>query len=224
MKKLKQVMTTTLVLSSLLLASCSNSNVNGTTVSNTDKIAVVETKYTENTDLSQDEINEVNKLVDNSDNKVMSDSFGVKSANEGKDVNIDLLLYNPKAAKRARFWGIKNANKLLYAGSSPTKRWFLNKKLGGLFASQAFKSQVLFWVERADVLRLKNVSLDDSFLLIMSGITSVPHLARFNNPFDQAAITVQLSLLAFQYGMKIPKFDDVKSWTNEATMTAPVLY
>lgn len=222
MKTAKIFLSTALVLSTLLTA-CSSNNL--PTSSQEVKKSVVEAKvaYTENTEINENEIAELNKLFASSDVKKES-SFSVKSEKQGADIQVELLLQNPKAANRAKFWGLKTADKLLNAGSSPTKRWFLARKLGGLIPSEAFKSQVLFWVERADLLRITQVSLDDSFLLVMSGITSVPHLARFNNPIDQAALKVQLSLLAFQYGMKIPSFDRVQAWTSESTRLAPVLY
>lgn len=217
--------TSKLILSSVLVATtfltgCQTQNITTNAVKDT---AIVSNINTENTDITENEISEINKLMQNSE--LSSDkSFSVASLEGGKDIDVELLLYNPKASKRAKFWGLKTADKLLNAGSSPTKRWFLARKLGGLFPSEAFKTQVLFWVERADMLRIKDVSLDDSFLLVMSGITSVPHLARFNNPIDQAALKVQLSLLAFQYGKPIPSFDEIKAWTNQATTLAPVLY
>ena len=221
MKTAKIVLSTALVLSTFL-AACSNQNM---PTSTSVKEAVVEQKITntENTDMTAYEIAQINKL-DSQSNSQIDSSFSIQSEQQGKDIQTDLLLQNPRAAGRAKFWGLKTADKLLNSGSSPSKRWFLARKLGGLFPSEAFKSQVLFWVERADLLRIKEVSLDDTFLLVMSGVTSVPHLARFNNPFDQAALKVQLSLLAFQYGMRIPSFDKIKSWTSESTRLAPVLY
>ena len=219
MKAAKVVLSAALV-ATTFLTGCQNQNVPSNVVKTS---AITQNINTENTDISESEIAEINKLMQNSD--LSNDkSFSVSSLEAGKDVDVEILLYNPKASKRAKFWGLKTADKLLNAGSSPTKRWFLARKLGGLFPSEAFKTQVLFWVERADMLRIKDVSLDDSFLLVMSGITSVPHLARFNNPFDQAALKVQLSLLAFQYGKPIPSFDEIKAWTNQATTLAPVLY
>ena len=219
MKAAKVVLSAALV-ATTFLTGCQNQNVPNNVVKTS---AITQNINTENTDISESEIAEINKLMQNSD--LSNDkSFSVSSLEAGKDVDVEILLYNPKASKRAKFWGLKAADKLLNAGSSPSKRWFLERKLGGLFPSEAFKTQVLFWVERADMLRIKGVSVDDSFLLVMSGITSVPHLARFNNPIDQAALKIQLSLLAFQYGKPIPSFDEIKSWTNEATTLAPVLY
>lgn len=214
MNKTKYLLCSVLMFSMLTGTGCSSTNI---PASQTVQTAT----YTENTDMTEAEKKEINSLVKSEDKDF---SFGIKTVDQGKDVSVDLLLYNPKAAKRAKFWGIKDANELLNKGTSPTKRWFLTRKLGGLFPSDAFKAQVLFWVERADMLRIKNVDLQDSFLLVMSGITSVPHLARFNNPFDQAALKVQLSLLAFQYGMPIPTLDEVKTWTQEATTLQPILY
>lgn len=209
------------LIATTLLTGCQTPNIS--TNSNTVKDqAIVQNVNTENSDMTEQEVSEINKLMQSSN--ISDKSFSVSSLERGKDIDTEILLYNPKASKRAKFWGLKTADKLLNAGSSPTKRWFLTRKLGGLFPSEAFKTQVLFWVERADMLRIQEVTLDDSFLLVMSGITSVPHLARFNNPIDQAALKVQLSLLAFQYGKPIPTFDEIKAWTKEATTLAPVLY
>ena len=219
MKKLKQIVTSALILSTLSVTACSNQSINTTDAKVQSPVVA---KYTENTEISQSEIDEINKMMASAN--IEENNFSVKTAQQGKDISVDLLLMNPKAASRARFWGIKTADKLLNAGSSPTKRWWLNKKLGGLFASDAFKSQVLFWVERADMLRLKDVTLEDSLLLVMAGITSVPDLARYNNIVDQTALRISLSLLAFQYGYPVPSSSEVKSWTNEATMTSPILY
>lgn len=219
MKSSKYMLYSALVAAMITITGCSNT-VAPALVSNESSLQITsQVQNTENTDISEQEIKEIRAMAGKSDL-----SFSVKTVDQGKDVSVDLLLYNPKAAKRAHFWGLDNANELLNSGSSPTKRWFLERKLGGLFPSSAFKVQVLFWVERADMLRIKNVSLDDSFLLVLSGITSVPHLARFNNIIDQSALKVQLSLLAFQYGMPIPSMDEIKSWTQEATTLAPVLY
>lgn len=223
MKTAKVVLSAALV-ATTLLAGCQTPNVSTNTSFVKEQAVVQDVNKinTENTDISEHEIAEINKLMQSSD--LSDNSFSIASLERGKDIDTELLLYNPKASKRAKFWGLKTADKLLNAGSSPTKRWILTRKLGGLFPSEAFKTQVLFWVERADMLRIKEVTLDDSFLLVMSGITSVPHLARFNNPIDQAALKVQLSLLAFQYGKPIPSFDEIKAWTTEATTLAPVLY
>jgi hypothetical protein len=221
MNKAKYTLCAAIIFSMLSGISCSNSNIPSSSVVQSTSVV-----NTENTEMTVQEVLQIKKLI--SENKELLDdknlNFNIKTELQGKDVNIDMLLYNPKAAKRARFWGIKDANKLVHSGSSPFKRSVLNMKLGGLFPSKAFKAQVLFWVERADMLRIKDVSLNDSFLLVMSGLTSVPHLARFNNPIDQAALKVQLSLMAFQYGMEIPSLDEIQKWTQDAVMLEPILY
>lgn len=179
--------------------------------------------YTENLEINQNEINELKELFAKN-HELNTNTFNIKTLQQGKDVDSEMVLMNPKAGRRAKFWGIKTANELLYAGSTPTKRWFLERKLGGLFPSQAFKSQVVFWLVRSDLLRVKNVELNDSFLLAMAGVTSTPHLARFNNIIDQSALLVQLSLLGFQYGMPIPSASKIASWTQDAINHPPVLY
>lgn len=219
MKISKSIFSTLLVGSIMIGTACSNTGISQSL--STEKVTQ-KVSATELSPMTDKEITEMKALLANE--KESDSSFSVKTVDQGKDIGIDLFLYNPSASKRARFWFIKDANKLLYAGASPRKRWFLERKLGGLFPSEAFKVQVLFWVERADLLRIKDVSLDDSYLLAMAGITSVPHLARFNNIIDQAALKVQLSLLAFQYGLPIPSMDKIQSWTTESTTLAPVIY
>ncbi len=243
MRKLKLLISTALMLSILGATGCSNTNIpsssnlqtpviekNSAQISSVNPVSIEKINKTasENLDFTAQEINEIKNLIKQNPEMLKSENkksnFGVKTLQQGRDVSIDMLLYHPKAASRAHFWGIKTAEDLLNAGSSPTKRWFLERKLGGLFASKTFKVQVLFWVERADFLRLKNVSLEDSFLLMMAGVTSVPHLATCNNPISQGALAVSLALLAFQYGYPIPDVNEIKTWTQEATMMTPVLY
>ncbi|MBT9543831.1 MAG: DUF4332 domain-containing protein [Candidatus Sericytochromatia bacterium] len=149
--------------------------------------------------------------------------FGLKSAQQGKDIDIEMFLYNPKYSKSAKFWGIKNANDLLQAGRSPLRRWLLKRKLEGLWAPGGFEQQILFWVEQADLLRITGVSRDDAWLLVANGITSVPDLAR-RNVVELAAMKLSISILALQYGMDVPSLDDLKAWTEEAKTLQPVIY
>ncbi|MGE3725067.1 MAG: DUF4332 domain-containing protein [Candidatus Sericytochromatia bacterium] len=149
--------------------------------------------------------------------------FGLKSAQQGKDIDIEMFLYNPKYSKSAKFWGIKNANDLLMAGRSPLRRWLLKRKLEGLWAPGGFEQQILFWVEQADLLRITGVSRDDAWLLVANGITSVPDLAR-RNIVELAAMKLSISILALQYGMDVPSLDDLKAWTEEAKTLQPVIY
>lgn len=157
------------------------------------------------------------------DQQQASTGFGLKSAQQGKDVDIEMFLYNPKYSKSAKFWGIKNANDLLQAGRSPLRRWLLKRKLEGLWAPGGFEQQILFWVEQADLLRITGVSRDDAWLLVANGITSVPDLAR-RNVVELAAMKLSISILALQYGMDVPSLDDLKAWTEEAKTLQPVIY
>jgi len=152
-----------------------------------------------------------------------TEDFGLKSAQQGKDIDIEMFLYNPKYSKSAKFWGIKNANDLLMAGRSPLRRWLLKRKLEGLWAPGGFEQQILFWVEQADLLRITGVSRDDAWLLVANGITSVPDLAR-RNVIELAAMKLSISILALQYGMDVPSLDDLKAWTEEAKTLQPVIY
>ena len=219
MKTAKIVLSTALVMSTFLTA-CSSPNLptNSNGVVAEQKIA-----NTENTEMSANEVAEINKLIASSNIKA-DNTFSVMSDLQGKDIQTDILLQNPKAANRAKFWGLKTADKLLNAGTSPTKRWFLTRKLGGLFPSQAFKSDVLFWLTRADLLRIKGVSLDDSYLLAAVGVNNVAVLAASNNIISQASLLVDLGAVAFTTGRPMPSLSEIKSWTSEATRTANVLY
>lgn len=152
-----------------------------------------------------------------------TEDSGLKSAQQGKDIDIEMFLYNPKYSKMAKFWGIKNANDLLMAGRSPLRRWLLKRKLEGLWAPGGFEQQILFWVEQADLLRITGVSRDDAWLLVANGITSVPDLAR-RNVVELAAMKLSISILALQYGMDVPSLDDLKAWTEEAKTLQPVIY
>jgi hypothetical protein len=150
-------------------------------------------------------------------------SFSIKSADHGKDIDIEMFLYNPKYSKSAKFWGIKNANDLLMAGRSPLRRWLLKRKLEGLWAPAGFEQQILFWVEQADLLRVSGVNRDQAWLLVANGITSVPDLAR-RNIVELGALKLSLTVMAFQYGMTAPSLDELKAWTEEAKTLEPVIY
>lgn len=153
-----------------------------------------------------------------------SADFAVKSAQQGKDVDIELFLYHPKYGKKAKSWGIDNAHEFLMAGCSPFRRWTLRLKLEGLFAPKNFSQQVLFWVEQADLLRISGVSREQAWLLASMGITSAPDLARRNNIIELTALQVNMKLLAFSNGMKAPSLSELEDWADEAAGLEPVIY
>jgi predicted small lipoprotein YifL len=151
-------------------------------------------------------------------------SFSTQSVDGGKDVSIEMFLYHPKYSDRAKFWGIKTANDFLQAGRTPWRRWLLKKKLEGLLSPKGFDQQILFWVEQADLLRIKGVSRDDAFLLVANGVTSVPDLARYNNVISVGALKISMGLMAFTYGFDAPSTRDIESWVDEAKNLPVVIY
>lgn len=198
------------------------------------KQAAKQAPATNATEVDQDEIDKIKALIKEVESKIQEEdqefeasakpkSFAVKSAQQGKDVEIDLFLMHPKYARKSKFWGIKNANEFLQAGRSPTRRWLLKMKLEGLFAPNWFEQQLLFWVEQADLLRITNVNRDQAFLMVAHGITSAPDLAR-RNVIELAALMVSMKIMAFQYGMKAPSLDELEGWAKEARTLEPVIY
>lgn len=149
--------------------------------------------------------------------------FSIQSAQQGKDISIEMFMYNPKYSKRAKFWGIDNAYELLMAGRSPLRRWLLKRKLEGLLAPRGFDQLVLFWVEQADLLRISGVNRDQAWLLVANGITSVPDLAR-RNAVELGALRVSIALMAFQYGMDAPTLSELQTWAEEAKTLPPLIY
>ncbi len=150
-------------------------------------------------------------------------SFSTQSADQGKDVDIEMFLYHPKYGKKAKSWGIDNAYEFLQAGRSPWRRWVLRLKLEGLFAPKDFSRQVLFWVEQADLLRLKDVNKDQAWLLVASGITSVPDLAR-RSSFELGAMVVSMQITGVTYGIDAPSLSELQDWAKEAQGLDPVIY
>ncbi|MGV3526401.1 MAG: DUF4332 domain-containing protein [Candidatus Sericytochromatia bacterium] len=177
---------------------------------------------------------QIQQLIDSVQGKIAAEDaayaaanpgdFRVKTAQQGKDVDIELFLYHPKYGSKAKSWGIDNAYEFLEAGKSPWRRWTLRLKLEGLFAPKGFSQQVLFWIEQADLLRISGVSKDQAWLLVAAGITSVPDLARRSSGIEQAALVLSLKTLGFQYGISAPNLDTFQDWVDEAQQLEPVIY
>ncbi|MEZ0367728.1 MAG: DUF4332 domain-containing protein, partial [Candidatus Sericytochromatia bacterium] len=173
----------------------------------------------------------IRKLIADAQTKIAEEDraheqagFSVKSAGHGEDVDIKLFLYHPKYGDKAKSWGIDNAAEFLEAAKSPWRRWTLKLKLEGLFAPKGFNQQVLFWAEQADLLRVTGISKDQAWLLVANGITSVPDLARRANIIEQAALVLNIKIMAFSYGMSAPSLDQFQNWVDEAQTLQPVLY
>lgn len=161
--------------------------------------------------------------ITQANNNSISGNLQIKTAGGGKDVPIDLFIQDPRVANRAKFWGIHSAYDLLLAGRSPFRRWVLKFKLGGLFYPRYFPAYILYWVEQADLLRIPGMSRQYAFLLQMSGITSVPDLARWAF-LDQLAIYSNMGSVALMYGIYMPSFDEFKSWVEAARGLPAVIY
>lgn len=152
-----------------------------------------------------------------------NNTFSVQSADQGKDIDIELFLYHPKYGQKAKSWGIDNANDFLQAGRSPWRRWLLRLKLEGLFAPKDFSRQLLFWVEQADLLRLRDVQTDQAWLLVASGVTSVPDLAR-RTSIELGAMVISMQITGLTYGIDAPSLSELKNWAQEAQTLDPVIY
>ncbi len=151
-------------------------------------------------------------------------NFKIKTAQQGKDVDVQLFLYDAKYGKQAKKWNIDTAHDFLQAGRSPWRRWTLRLKLEGLFAPSGFSQQILFWVEQADLLRVSGVDRDQAWLLAASGITSIPDLARRTNIIEQTTLQVSMKIMALTYGLSAPSLTELKSWVTEAQGLDPVIY
>jgi len=150
--------------------------------------------------------------------------FRIQSAQGGKDIDIELFLYDARYGKKAKFWGIKNAHDFLMAGRSPMRRWMLKLKLEGLFAPANFSHQILFWVQQADLLRVSGINREHAWLLTAAGITSVPDLARRTNVIEQNLLVLSLKTLALSYGLSSPSKSELEAWVNEAQGLEPIIY
>ncbi len=185
--------------------------------------------------ISESEMARVKQLIAQAEAKIAAEDaaygladhtpadFSTLSAEQGKDVDIELFLYHPKYGKKAKSWGIDNAYEFLRAGRSPWRRWVLRLKLEGLFAPKDFSRQLLFWVEQADLLRLKDVNRDQAWLLVASGVTSVPDLAR-RGTVELGAMVVAMKVTALSYGIDAPSLSELKDWAEEAQTLEPMIY
>lgn len=150
--------------------------------------------------------------------------FGLLSADGGKDVEIELFLFDARYGKKAKFWGIKNAHDFLMAGRSPMRRWLLKLKLEGLFSPTRFSEQITFWVQQADLLRVSSVEREQAWLLAAAGVTSVPDLAIRTHTVGQAALLLSLKTMALSYGLPAPSKSQLETWVAEAQHLEPIIY
>lgn len=185
-------------------------------------------------DFSASEMSSVKALIQQAEQHIAAEDlqhqqqavtdFQIKTAQQGKDVDVQLFLYDAKYGKQAKKWNIDTAHDFLQAGRSPWRRWTLRLKLEGLFAPSGFSQQVLFWVEQADLLRVSGVDRDQAWLLAASGITSIPDLARRTNVIEQSTLQVSMKIMALSYGLSAPSLNELKNWVTEAQGLEPVIY
>lgn len=121
-----------------------------------------------------------------------------------------------ETADKLKAKNIKDSAGLLAAAGKAADRRLLAKELG------IEASQLLEYVNRADLVRLKGVGAQYSNLLEDAGVDSVKELARRN----AANLHVKLTEAASASGIKrVPRLDEVETWIAEAkTMEAAVTH
>lgn len=104
--------------------------------------------------------------------------------------------------------GIETVEALLKAGATPGGRRTLAEKTG------INEKQILAWVNRADLFRLKGVGEEYSDLLEKAGVDTVPELAQRNaeNLYQKLVEINQAKKLV----RKLPTQAQVASWVEEA--------
>jgi predicted flap endonuclease-1-like 5' DNA nuclease len=111
--------------------------------------------------------------------------------------------------------GLETTGDLLAAAGPAAGRRELATKTG------LAESQILEWVNHADLMRISGVGSEYSDLLEASGVDSVPELAR-RNPANLLAklteVNGERSLVR-----RLPSADDVEAWVAEAKTLAPAV-
>lgn len=121
---------------------------------------------------------------------------------------IDLEGVGPVNAKKLIAVGIKTVEALLKAGATPKGRQELAEKAG------VSGTQVLKWVNFADLYRIKGVGEEYSELLEAAGVDTVKELAQRNaeNLYAKIVEVNQTKKLVRQ----IPSSKQVASWVEQA--------
>lgn len=112
-------------------------------------------------------------------------------------------------SKKLKAAGISSLNMLLKTGSNKKGRMEIAKKSG------INEKQILEWVNRADLSRIKGVSTHYSDLLEHIGVDSIPELAQ-RNP-DKLYLIMTKVNKEKQIVRNLPSITQVKNWVQQAS-------
>jgi predicted flap endonuclease-1-like 5' DNA nuclease len=121
---------------------------------------------------------------------------------------IDIEGVGPVYAEKLSALGITTVEKLLEVGSTPKARKELEEKSG------ISGTNLLKWINRADLFRIKGIGEEYSDLLEAAGVDTVPELAQRNpaNLHQQLVLVNKEKKLVRQ----LPSFNAVQSWVAQA--------
>ncbi|RDE13172.1 MAG: DUF4332 domain-containing protein [Candidatus Thorarchaeota archaeon] len=121
---------------------------------------------------------------------------------------IDIEGIGTSNAQKLKAAGIESTEKLLDVGGSPHGRDELSKKIG------ITSSQILEWVNRADLYRIKGVGKQYSDLLEQAGVDTVVELAQ-RVPENLHAKMLEVNK-AKKFVQRPPSLNAVKKWVGQA--------
>lgn len=111
--------------------------------------------------------------------------------------------------------GIGSLEKLLEVGATPRGRKEIAEKTG------LSEAQILKWVNKADLTRIKGVSTQYADLLEASGVDTVPELAQ-RNPDNLYQKIVEVNREK-KLVRKLPTANQVKDWVEQAKRAPRVI-
>lgn len=120
----------------------------------------------------------------------------------------DIEGIGPAFAAKLEEAGIKTDDALLKAGASKNGREEIAEKSG------ISEKQILEWVNRADLARIKGVGSEYADLLEASGVDSVPELAQRNAANLHAKMTEVNE--AKSLVRRVPTENEVEDWVEQA--------
>lgn len=111
-------------------------------------------------------------------------------------------------SKKLKTAGISSLNKLLKTGANKEGRMEISKKSG------ISEKQILEWVNRADLTRVKGVNTQYADLLEHAGVDSIPELAQ-RNP-DKLFLTMTQINQEKNIVHKLPSVSQVSNWISQS--------